>query len=984
MDVLRFQVLVIDLLMSGHLRLDDPEWRFCVTDADELTDRFAEYGRFPVLALSDLFVWLKNLCALHKIPFKQPDVPLARAVTDARFDPDATNVNFSLLRRYTDENRLQPEVLFVRTDYFAASREIDGKNYFRVATAPPIDYQLTNDEKTVDTLRFFLTELFDKEDFREGQLPIILNALNRQDTIGLLPTGGGKSLCYQLPCLLQPAISFVVCPIKSLMYDQKANLDAQAITQTNYVTSELSAGDRDDIQREFANGQYFFIWMSPERFQTTAFRHYLGDLQTHGHSVAYAVIDEAHCLSEWGHEFRTSYLNLAKTIQRYCPTATCLALTATASVNVLRDIRLEFARNGTPVPDEDVKTKLDFSRPELEFEVIQTSDKSATLDRQLRALQKNELFLTPDTRQTVAGLVFTPHTNGAYGCYNTSIALNRQYPNQANWYAGESPSRSLFIEVPDDEFNDRTAFTACINLTIRGALNDFELSALFRDRRKLLTTKFVKTGHQKIQLRKVPVLSETSFEQHKRDVQADYKANKFPLMVATKAFGMGIDKPNIQYTFHYGLPGSAESLYQEAGRAGRWDARSPENKGRKAVCRVLFTDENLDDALLDELFMEETPLNRINEIVALPDQRDSPYRAGDVTRQLFLFAQGKGSVEEEAGVMNALLNQVLVVKNAPFVNVLWRNPSDEFRAGNSVGVQLPYKQDVIQRAIYRLSLLGVVRDWTTDFTCHFRVEFNVLSETAVHDALIRHLIKYSTDDATDSRNLIRTIEQSPGPTLLDRCIGYLLDWSWRTIAYSRRQSLKNLRSYCLNFENSDAFKKTLDDLFKITDFTMVMQYIAAYPQQLDQWEKAFADKTGVVRFDRTEFTARTTNLGRFLESSPQNLGLDTVSGLLRLALDNFDDTDGRALLEKTLSRMPAYFATPDEQQAVLRTIVSIVRRLNLPVENRYQLAESVRRFYAEDWISDELDLLNLRRLTDLSERLQTLNHKIHDGLSKIR
>ena len=982
-SVLRFQVLLIELLMSGHLRLDDSEWRFCVTDADRLSDQFPEYSRFPALALSDLFIWLKNLCDLHKLSFKQPEVPLARATCEARFEPGAINVNFSLLRRYTDENNLQPDVLFVRTDYFAASQEIDGKNYFLVAMAAPVDYKLTNDPKTIETLRFFPKELFDKDDFREGQLPIILNALNRKDTIGLLPTGGGKSLCYQLPCLLQPAISFIVCPIKSLMYDQKANLDAQTITQTNYVTGELAPAVKDEIQRDFANGQYLFVWLSPERFQTTAFRQYLGDLQTHGHSVAYAVIDEAHCLSEWGHEFRTSYLNLAKTIQRYCPTATCLALTATASVNVLRDIRLEFARNGTPVPDEDVKTKLDFSRPELEFEIIQTNDKSDTLTKQLRTLQKDGRFLTPATRHTVAGLVFTPHTNGTYGCYNTSATLNQQYPNQANWYAGESPNRNLYIQMPDADFNDRTAFAACVQGQTKDTLNEFDISRLFANRENLRVTTYVKAGHQKIQLRKVPVLSKTDFEQHKQAVQRDYKADKFPLMVATKAFGMGIDKSNIQYTFHYGLPGSAESLYQEAGRAGRWNVQLPENKGKKAICRVLFTDEDMEAALLDELFTQGTPLNRINEIIALPDQRDSLYHAGDVTRQLFLFAQGKGSIDEEAKVINALLEKAFVVRNTPVVNVLWRNPSASFQDAGLAGVRLPYKQETIERAIYRLSLLGVVQDWTTDFTCHFRVEFKVLPETTIRNALVQHLIKYNKDDASDSRNLIQQIGQSPGTTSFSQCIGYLLNWTWRTIAYSRRESLKNLRSYCLNFTDSRSFKQTLDNIFRINDFTFVIQYIADNPKLFDQWEKAFVDKTGMLVLDRAEFTVRRDNLTRFLESSPENLGLDTIIGLLRLALDDFDDTDGRARLEKTLSRMPDYFIKPDEQQAVLRTIVGIVRRLNLPVENRYQLAESIGRFYTEDWISDELDLLNLRRLTDLSERLQILNHKIHDGLSKI-
>src|SRR5690606_17267323 len=107
------------------------------------------------------------------------------------------------------------EIIFVRTDYFDIINE---KNYFRVSASEPIKYSIIDEDKPI--LEFFLQNIFDKPNFREGQFPIIANALNLNDTIGLLPTGGGKSICYQLPCLLQPSINFVVCPIKSLMYDQ--------------------------------------------------------------------------------------------------------------------------------------------------------------------------------------------------------------------------------------------------------------------------------------------------------------------------------------------------------------------------------------------------------------------------------------------------------------------------------------------------------------------------------------------------------------------------------------------------------------------------------------------------------------------------------------------------------------------------------------------------------------------------------------------
>ena len=108
--------------------------------------------------------------------------------------------------------------------------------------------------------------------FREGQLGIIGSALSRKGTIGLLPTGAGKSICYQLSAVLQPAISFVVCPIKSLMYDQKADLDTIGFMRSNFITSDLKPDQKIRIQNDFGRGKYFLVFISPERFQTQSFR----------------------------------------------------------------------------------------------------------------------------------------------------------------------------------------------------------------------------------------------------------------------------------------------------------------------------------------------------------------------------------------------------------------------------------------------------------------------------------------------------------------------------------------------------------------------------------------------------------------------------------------------------------------------------------------------------------------------------------------
>ena len=167
-------------------------------------------------------------------------------------------------------------------------------------------------------------------------------------------------------------MSFVVCPIKALMYDQKADLDDVYFTRTNHITGDFDAAEKARIQREFGRGKYFFIFISPERFQIKTFREYFRSVNSN-FKIAYAVIDEVHCLSEWGHDFRTSYLNLSATIQRFCSDFNFLGLTATASLQVLTDLKIEFG-----IKQENVKTPMDYTREELEFNVIDDQGNKVT------------------------------------------------------------------------------------------------------------------------------------------------------------------------------------------------------------------------------------------------------------------------------------------------------------------------------------------------------------------------------------------------------------------------------------------------------------------------------------------------------------------------------------------------------------------------------------------------------------------------------
>lgn len=251
-------------------------------------------------------------------------------------------------------------------------------------------------------------------------------------------------------------------------------------------------------------------------------------------SFAYAVIDEAHCLSEWGHDFRTSYLNLANTIGRFAPSAIYIGLTATASVNVLKDIQTEF-----DIPDDFVRTPMDFTREELSFHVI--DDKGRKVDAAVELVSEMERKWNSDGEYgNKAGIIFTATVNGSKGCHSLAGRISTLLNMDVRYFSGSAP--------------------------------------------------------------KMGVLQGEAFDRYKRQVQDDFKENKYRLLTATKAFGMGVNKGNIAYTVHFGIPGSMEALYQEAGRAGR-DKKL--FKEVPADCYVLLTKEP-NSAILDKIWDAST------------------------------------------------------------------------------------------------------------------------------------------------------------------------------------------------------------------------------------------------------------------------------------------------------------------------------------------------------------------------------------------
>ena len=904
--IIRFQILLVELLTHNYLSLTE-NWNFNILTNEDL-------GDFPELAINDLLIWLDNLYQLkNKKSLKKPNFTISITNKKSDFVPTtkAINLDFSLFKRYTDENKINPDVIYLRTDYFDIVKD---KNYFRVSTTEPINYNITDEDKGV--LEFFLDNIFDKPTFREGQFPIISNALNRKDTIGLLPTGGGKSLCYQLPCLLQPSVNFVVCPIKSLMYDQNENLQNMLVTNVSFITSDLDADERRQIETNFEQGRYLFVWISPEKFQIPSFREKISSIIAN-FSIAYAVVDEVHCLSEWGHDFRTSYLNLAKTIDKLSPKdengegkIKFIGLTATASVNVLKDIKIEFSRRKQRLEDENIKSLLDYSRKELQFEVIDDKgNKSKTIENLINELKDTEYFLENTEK---AGIIFTPNVNGGVGCFAVSNFLNSRYQNKVSWFSGDIPKRDVY-----DEKTSR------------------------------------KTGTE-------PVMQRDEFNKFKQKVQKDFKKDKYQILVATKAFGMGIDKQNIFYTFHYGLPSSVEALYQEAGRAGRWDKNKVENKSKTGKCYVLYSPETHDSERVERLFHKDTTFAEMKEI-----SEEVKWDGKDIFKQVFLFTQGQNDIDEDFKIILGVINAYF--KTESKVRIFWNDAYSKLKINDAT----------LQKAIYRLSLLGIVSDWTTNFIDHFEVQFKTQNETTITKSVSNYITKYEPN--TDVETEILKVQKS---TILEKSVWYLLNWTFENIAYSRKQSLKTLSDWCNQFEDSESFKSRIDSYFIFTETTFIIQHIAENPKEFEKWFDVLTTNNQFP--NEVEFKKLRDSISRFLESYRNNLGLNFLSGFVRLALNEYQDSDGKERFESALGTIKQTFSK-SEQDDFLNRLMILGKNLN--EEQKMELCQSISKFYPEklEQLAEYYDLAYL--LNDVYSKklskLKKLNTLLYEQLTEI-
>ncbi len=348
-----------------------------------------------------------------------------------------------------------------------------------------------------------LHRYFGHSAFRFGQEALIDTLLRGEDVLGIMPTGAGKSLCYQVPAAMLEGITLVISPLISLMKDQVFSLNQSGL-KAAYINSTLTPGQQREALRRAGLGAYQLIYITPERLRLDSFVQFAQNAK-----IALIAVDEAHCVSQWGQDFRPAYLDIADFIASLPTRPPVGAFTATATMQVKKDI-IQLLKLNNPF----LSTQ-SFDRPNLYFEVRRPKSKMDELLRLMRGKEDQCGVVYCSTRRNVDKVCDTLRLAGI---------------STVRYHAGLS-------------------------------------------------------------------------EDERKQAQEDFQFDKARVMVATNAFGMGIDKSNVSYVYHYNMPKDIESYYQEAGRAGR--------DGSMAECVLLFGKQ---DILLNKYLIDNsTEASNIDE-----------------------------------------------------------------------------------------------------------------------------------------------------------------------------------------------------------------------------------------------------------------------------------------------------------------------------------------------------------------------------------
>lgn len=687
-------------------------------------------------------------------------------------------------------------------------------------------------EENCSKLRYFLNLIFRKEDFRPGQLPILNRALQLKSVIGLLPTGGGKSLTYQLAAMLQPAVTLVVDPLKGLMKDQYDGLLNTGIDCISYINSDITKNFKEGRRRELAltGSQVQIMFLSPERLSIHRFRNVLRSMRESGVYFAYGVIDEVHCVSEWGHDFRLAYLHLGRNLFNYVLPKkvegkdnhiSLFGLTATASFDVLADVQRELSGTNAFSLEEDATVRYEnTNRLELQYNVVEVDAKDANKAWGVGDIKEKKLLeVINDATQKIVDI----QDNSAVKYIKERFIERENLIDPA--IVNKIQDAKLDVDVENGWYNQTNTDTAgivfCIRASEKTNLSVPSVEATLREK-GLSSISTFKGGDD-------------------TEYQDAFLKGKTCMMVATKAFGMGIDKSNVRMTFHLNYPGSLESFVQEAGRAGR-DKKmalatimySPEKFWVKNVKtdkwqdfsadyinNKFFYDSNfLGEAF--ELYVMELLINKLHVKISNEEFYgiDKPCIANSQGIVKFIKRYNKGQIltyyisyKENEQILDEY-NQYLYANQMPVFNTLNAKKLKTNRGfsyirdyGSAV-----YK-DAIQKAIYRMCIIGLIDDFTEDYSEQtFRITTVCQEDTEYYERLSSYYRKYYSTERVESMMAeVRTLAKTEG--VIMACLKHLTSFIYKSIAEKRARGILDMEQFCnLAISSKQDWKETNEEL----------------------------------------------------------------------------------------------------------------------------------------------------------------------------
>ncbi|MGL5647246.1 MAG: DNA helicase RecQ [Clostridium sp.] len=453
-----------------------------------------------------------------------------------------------------------------------------------------------------------LNKYYGYKSFREGQEKIINEIIDGNDVLAIMPTGGGKSLCYQVPAIAFDGITIVISPLISLMKDQVDSLNALGV-QSAYINSSLSSIEIQEVYFRISTGDIKILYVAPERLEGSEFLNIIKSL-----NISQIAIDEAHCVSQWGHDFRSSYKRISSFVEGLSKRPVVTAFTATAT----KEVR------------DDILESLNLINPKIFISGFNRENLKITIEK---GVNKNIYILD-------------------------YIEANR----------GESGIIYCSTRKDVDKLCELLKRNGINALSYHAGLSDIE----------------------------------------RKKNQEDFIYDRADVMVATNAFGMGIDKPDVRYVFHYNMPKNIEGYYQEIGRAGR--------DGEKSECILLFSPGDVQT----QKYIIETgttnPFRKRNELEKLQSMIDLVYSNGCYKKYILKYF-GEEKKEDCINCSNCLFEGELIDKTIDAQKVI----SCVYRMKRPFGIGVIVEvlrgsknKKLIEQGLDKLTTYGIVKDYTKD------------------------------------------------------------------------------------------------------------------------------------------------------------------------------------------------------------------------------------------------------------------------------